>query len=525
MYHLTCVAREAHDILLPAFAHRSPMLINNASTATAAAVLLTAALSGTAAAQGLGPFEGQTDVGGAQAGSTLYDLEDQSFVIVGSGTNMWTDRDEFRFVWKKMTGDFILRTRANFMGEGVEPHRKIGWTIRPTLEPNSMHVTASIHGDGLTSLQFRRTTGGQTEQIEMPDSLPDIIQLERRGNRFIMSVASFGEPLTAQEVAEIDLGDEVYVGLYVCAHNAEVFERAVFRDVRIIRPAAENFVPYRDYIGANIEVMEVATGNRRIVHTGPDAMQAPNWTLDGRALIYNSGGRLYRFDLATGASSPIDTGPIVRNNNDHVISFDGTMLGISSASPEGEQSVVYSVPIGGGQPKRITANAPSYFHGWSPDGQYMVYTGGRNDAWDIYRISSEGGEEERLTTDPALDDGPEYTPDGEWIYFNSTRSGLMQIWRMRADGSRQEQVTNDDRNNWFPHVSPDGQEIVYISYSDDITPTDHPWYKQVYLHLMPIEGGESKVIGYVYGGQGTINVPSWSPDGRYIAFVSNTAVQ
>ena len=496
--------------------------------ALAAALLLGTSLNTSARAQvpaaPLGPFEGQTDVGGAKEGSTTWNPEDQSFTIVGSGTNMWADRDEFRFVWKRMRGDFILRTRAHLLGEGVDPHRKIGWTIRPALEPGSPHVTAAIHGDGLTSLQFRRTPGGETEQIVAPDTAPDIIQLERRGGRYIMAVATYGEPLTREEVSDVELGDEVYVGLYVCSHNADVFERAVFRDVRIVVPAAESFTPYRDYLGANIEILDLESGNRTIVHSGPDAMQAPNWTLDGRALIYNSEGRLYRFDLASREARVIDTGNIVGNNNDHVISFDGTMLGISSRSPEGEQSVVYTVPIAGGEPKRVTAKAPSYFHGWSPDGRYLVYTGGRDGNYDIYRVSADGGEETRLTTHEALDDGPEYTPDGQWIYFNSTRAGLMQLWRMRPDGSGQEQVTNDGFNNWFPHISPDGRWIAFISYSDEIRPDDHPWYKHVYLRLMPIEGGEPKVIAYVYGGQGTINVPSWSPDSRRLAFVSNTAM-
>lgn len=476
-----------------------------------------------AAAQDLGPFEGVTDVGEPQTGSTVYDPEDQSFSIVGSGTNMWADRDEFRFVWKRMSGDFILRTRAHLLGEGVDPHRKIGWTIRPTLDPGSPHVTAAIHGDGLTSLQFRRAAGAETEQVVSPDSAPDIIQLERRGNRFIMSVATMGETFTREEVSDVALGDEVYVGLFVCAHNPEVLERATFRDVRIIVPAAEDFTPYRDYLGANVEILDLDNRHRRIVYSAPQALQAPNWTLDGAALIYNADGRLYRFDLATREPRLIDTGEIVRNNNDHVISFDGSMLGISSASPEGEQSVIYTVPIEGGVPRRVTPNAPSYFHGWSPDGRYLVYTGGRGGEWDIYRIPAEGGEETRLTTAEGLDDGPEYTPDGEWIYFNSTRSGTMQIWRMRADGSDQQQVTDDGFNNWFPHISPDGRWIVFLSYGPEIAPDDHPWYKEVYLRLMPAAGGEPEVIAYVYGGQGTINVPSWSPDSRQIAFVSNSA--
>ena len=166
---------------------------------------------------------------------------------------------------------------------------------------------------------------------------------------------------------------------------------------------------------------------------------------------------------------------------------------------------------------------PSYLHGWSPDGKFLVYTGGRSNKFDIYKIPSDGsGSEIRLTEAPGLNDGPEYTPDGKYIYFNSSRTGKMQIWRMKSDGSEQEQITNDQYNNWFPHISPDGKRIVIISFPEDINPTDHPYYKQCYLRLLPIEGGEPKVIAYVYGGQGTINVPSWSPDSQRIAFVSNS---
>ncbi len=155
-----------------------------------------------------------------------------------------------------------------------------------------------------------------------------------------------------------------------------------------------------------------------------------------------------------------------------------------------------------------------------------MYTGGRNDQYDIYRIPSDGsGPEERLTDHEGLDDGPEYSPDGRYIYFNSTRSGTMQIWRMKADGSDPEQVTDDEYNNWFPHLSPDGTRIAFITFPKEVDPADHPYYKRVYLRLMPAEGGEARVIAYVYGGQGTINVPSWSPDGTMLAFVSNTGIE
>ncbi len=168
---------------------------------------------------------------------------------------------------------------------------------------------------------------------------------------------------------------------------------------------------------------------------------------------------------------------------------------------------------------------PSYLHGWSPDAKFLVYTGGRGDEYDIYKIPSDGGGAEiKLTHVKGLDDGPEFSPDGRFIYFNSVRSGKMQLWRMKADGQDPEAVTNDEYNNWFPHVSPDGKWIVFLSFGSDVSPSDHPYYKHVYLRLMPVEGGPARVVAYVYGGQGTINVPSWSSDGRMIAFVSNSAL-
>jgi Tol biopolymer transport system component len=156
------------------------------------------------------------------------------------------------------------------------------------------------------------------------------------------------------------------------------------------------------------------------------------------------------------------------------------------------------------------------------DGKNILFTGHRDDQWDIWSINVDTKKETNLTNNPTLDDGSEFSPDGKWIYFNSVRTGTMQIWRMKPDGSGQEQVTFDSYNNWFPHFSPDGKWIVYLAFPADIDPASHPFYKKTYLKLMPASGGIAKTIGYVYGGQGTINVPSWSPDSRKIAFVSNT---
>jgi TolB protein len=476
----------------------------------------------------LGEFDGHGDVGSPKiAGSAAYNPISQEYLLSAAGVNMWAARDEFHFVWKRMTGDFILQARVQFLGKGVEAHRKAGLIVRSTQDADAAYVDGIVHGDGLTSLQFRRTKGAITEERPSPIKGADVIQVERKGNTYTLSAAKFGDPFTNTELPDVNLGDDVFVGLAVCSHNADVTERAVFSDVRIIRPAKDGFVPYRDYLGSVLEVLEVETGRRRIVHRSEQPFEAPNWTRDGGALIYNTSGRsegrgrLYRFDLATRQPAIIDTGSSNRNNNDHVLSFDGTMLGISDQSAG--QSAVYTLPIAGGSPKRITPLTPSYLHGWSPDGKSLVYTGGRSKEYDIYSIAADGsGAEVRLTDVKGLDDGPEFTPDGRFIYFNSVRSGTMQIWRMKPDGKDPEQITDDGFNNWFPHISPDGQWIAFISFPKEVDPSDHPYYKRVYLRLMPVAGGAPKVIAYVYGGQGTINVPSWSPDSRMLAFVSNT---
>ena len=492
--------------------------------ALAALLLLPALAAAQQPAPHLGAFDGQTDVGAVRhAGAVTHDTARDDYVISGSGTNVWTDHDAFHFLWKRMTGDFIVTARAGLVGKGVEAHRKMGWMVRSTLAPDAPHASAVVHGDGLASLQFRRTAGAQTEEHRSPVTAPDVVQLERRGGRYIMSVARFGDTLATEQVTDVALGDTVYVGLFVCAHNDTVVERARVRDVRITVPAPEGFVPYRTYLGANLELLDVASGDRRVIYRSPDALQAPNWTPDGRALIYNNGGRMYRFDLATRTPGVIETGTVTNNNNDHVLAFDGRTLGVSSGlAADSNRSNVFTVPVGGGTPTRVTKRGPSYLHGWSPDGKFIVFTGERGGEFDIYRIPAGGGEEVRLTNTPGLDDGPEYAPDGRWIYFNSVRSGRMQIWRMRPDGSAPEQVTNDGFNNWFPHVSPDGRSLVFITFPPEVPPGDHPWYKHVYLRTMPVAGGTPRVIAYVYGGQGTINVPSWSPDSKHVAFVSNT---
>jgi Tol biopolymer transport system component len=478
----------------------------------------------------LGEFERLADVGGVQlAGTATYDRETQEYTLTASGANVWGEQDSFSYLFSRVEGDFIVRARVDLVGWGAHPHRKTGWMVRRSLDPGSPHVSAAVHGDGLASLQYRPSASAETSEVQSSVSKPDIVQLERVGDTYTLSVARFGEPFVVTGTHTQDLGASPYVGLFVCSHDRAVLERVIFSNVRIVRPAWAGLVPYRDYLGSRLEVMDVATGKRRVLLTATGSLQAPNWTRDGKALIYNSEGRLFRFDLETRVVSAIDTGFATRNNNDHVLSWDGTSIGISHHDPEdGGASTLYTLPLGGSAaPVRITARGAgdSYLHGFSPDDERLVFTGFRRGKYDVWEIDLRTRSETQLTDTPALDDGAEYSPDGRHIHFNSNRTGTMQLWRMKADGSDPVQLTHDAYHDWFPHPSPDGSRVAFLSYRpDDVESGDHPFYRQVYLRLMPAAGGPPRVIGYLYGGQGTINVASWSPDGRQIAFVSNTAV-
>ena len=509
-------------------------------------------------------FEESGDIGNCGImGSAEFNPERQEYILTGSGENIWFNSDQFHFAWKKLKGDFILTADVRFTGEGSHEHRKAGWMIRDGLEGNAPHVSATVHGDGLASLQYRVDGGGETAEHRSAVIAPDVIRLERNGDLFIFSAAVRGMPFDTVSVRQASMTGETYAGLFVCSHDNSVAETAVFSNVRITRPAGPGLVPYRDYLGSSLEIMDIETGHRTVVFQAPNSIQAPNWTPDGRYLIYNSEGLLYRFDLETGRPAVINSGFATSNNNDHVLSFDGRMLGISHhAAEEDNRSIIYIMPADGitadgitaqgitadqsipknsypeggypkgGYPERITAKGPSYLHGWSPDGCWLTYTAERNGNYDIYKIQVKEKQEIRLTDSPGLDDGSEYSPDGEYIYFNSVRTGTMKLWRMKPDGSQQEQLTFDEYNDWFPHISPDGKQFVFLSFMPEVKADDHPFYKNVYIRKITIPGEHDgrqdfaaltpEVIAYLYGGQGTINVPSWSPDGKKVAFVSNS---
>ncbi|MGO7584403.1 TolB family protein [Rhizobium ruizarguesonis] len=267
---------------------------------------------------------------------------------------------------------------------------------------------------------------------------------------------------------------------------------------------------------SSVEIYNVGTGRAREVWQTDRLVEAPNFSPDGSYLLLNGDGLLYRLPLDGGKVVKVDTGFAVNCNNDHGISPDGTEIVISDKTEFGK-SAIYILPIEGGTPRLITQNLPSYWHGWSPDGRQLAYCGIRDDLFDIYTISVDGGAETRLTHGEGRNDGPDYSADGQWIYFNSSRTGLMQIWRIHPDGTGLEQVTSDNQGNWFAHPSPTNDKVLILSYDPSVF--DHPRDLDVRLRLMDMDGGNLKTLFELFGGQGTINVPCWSPDGDEFAYV------
>jgi WD40 repeat protein len=380
----------------------------------------------------------------------------------------------------------------------------------------------------MTGLQFRTEKGGLTGEVQSPSWGPAHLRIEKHGAYATMWLAGDGGELKiAGASPRMELKEPFYVGIGVCSHDKDVVEKAVFSDVKLTAlkgAMASSTASEKDSaLYSFLETLPVESNDRTAVYMAHGRFEAPNWTRDGKDLLFNREGRILRMPV-DGKTAPqtIDTGFAIRCNNDHGLSPDSSLLVISDQSQEDHKSLVYVLPLGGGTPRRVTKNSPSYWHGWSPDGKTLAFVGQRNGDFDIYTIAVEGGEETRLTTAKGLDDGPEYSPGGQYIYFNSERTGHMQIWRMKADGSEQEQVFADENNNWFPHISPDGKYMVFLTYDKSVS--GHPENKDVSLRLMTMADKKIKTIAQLFGGQGTINVPSWSPDSKSVAFVSYALV-
>lgn len=466
--------------------------------------------------QSHGIFDNNSDVGSVMhAGSARYIRDKNEYKITGGGANIWGEKDAFQYLWKKDSGDFSLTTKIRWIGQGKNEHRKAGWMIRQSLAPDSPYADAVIHGNGLTCLQYRKTIGGPTEEIQSPIWEPAFVRLERLGPVFSLYISKEGKVFQPVGAVSVALEDPVYVGLVVCSHDDMIKETAIFSKVDMKSLGVHKMEDRA--IESSLEIISVETGQRSIVYRADTHFEAPNWSRDGKYLLFNSGGKLYTIPVSGGKPTLLNTGSANQCNNDHGFSPDGKLLAISDQHKG--TSLIYVLPATGGTPRQVTELGPSYWHGWSPDGKTLAYCAERNGNYDIYTIPVEGGQETRLTDAEGLDDGPDYSPDGRYIYFNSERTGAMRIWRMDSDGGNQIQLTNDDQYaDWFAHPSCDGKQIVFLSYASDVK--GHPANKDVALRIMSSSGNQPRVLTHLFGGQGTINVPSWSPDNKYIAFVS-----
>jgi TolB protein len=283
---------------------------------------------------------------------------------------------------------------------------------------------------------------------------------------------------------------------------------------------------------SHITIYDLPSRTGHVVYSAPGVIEAPNWSRDGKYLLVNTRGHLYRLGLGReqGALAELSLGAGgYVCNNDHDLSADGKQLAFSAADPESAKSRVFVSDANGQNVRLVTPKAPSYFHGWSPDAHFLAFVAERGDGrFELYRVPATGGAEERLTFSGGYDDGPEYSPDGRWIYFNSNRGGRWNLWRIPSEGAgakdaRAEQITNDAPEDWFPHLSPDGKWIVFLSFPPG-TEGHNDKMAGMRLRLMPTpvkasDASTSEVLVEFFGGQGTINVNSWSPDSKQFAYV------
>lgn len=490
----------------------------------------------------IGIFDNQQDIGYVKiAGSSSYDEATQGYTIKGSGANIWFNEDQFHFIYKKISGDFILTADFAFTGDtsGAVGHRKIGWMVRESLAPDAVSMNACAHIDGLIALQWREMRGAfmQDPQGEIFSAKRALqtMQLERKGKTLIMRIANPGEPLQLVGKHDLnDLKDTVLAGLYICAHDSNTLASARVWNVRIDHPVENPYQPNpqlskpapEEIMGCRLEIVDMTGGNRKVIYESKGRFEAPNWMPNGRKLLFNEHGSLYTIPIDGGVPEKLNTGSAAKINNDHGISFDGKILAISNSREglPGGGSSVYVLPLTGGEPRLLTKQAPSYWHGWNPNNKEVCFVAQRGTRiYNLYKQDINSDKEVQLTFNTKGHvDGPEFSPDGKYIYYNANPTGTMQIWRMKPDGSSNEQITFDQYHNWFPHISPDGKWIVFISFPPDIDPNSHPSYQRVMLRSMPASGGAPRVLAYLFGGQGTLNAPSWSPDSKRLAFVSNS---
>jgi len=487
------------------------------SAVACALVLAACRLLSAQSGSSLGIFDGHTDIGTIlHPGSASYDATTQNYTITGSGDDMWAAEDDFQFLWKKMTGDIALTADIRILGTTGHPRRKAVLMVRQSLDTDARDAYIAWHGNGMTALQYRDDKTDGVRMLQLAQSAPTRVRIERRGDFIYTFVRdASGKMVPSGASTKLALTGPVYVGLGVCAHDKNVTETATFSNVRL-----EQLVPSHatSVLYSALETVAVNTTYRQVIYVAPTRFETPNFSGDGKSLFFDHDGLMRKIAL-NGAAEPvtISTGSRTKLLGDHGVSPDGTMLQISDSSADGK-SRIYVVPAEGGEPRLVAKNGPSYTHGWSPDGKTLAFEGDRNGALQVYTIPVAGGDETQLTSGKAYNDCAEFAGDGKSIYFASDRTGSMQIWQMNIDGTEQRQVLGDDREDWFPHVSPDGKMIAFLAYAKGTQ--GHPADVDVELRLMTIADKKVKVLAKFFGGRGSINGPSWSPDSRRVAFVS-----
>jgi dipeptidyl aminopeptidase/acylaminoacyl peptidase len=484
-------------------------------------------LAVTAPAQRTGIFDLRGDLGVTpKKGSLEFNPATGEYRITGGGANIWATADAGYFLWTRVTGDVQFSADVSFVGTGAVAHRKAVLMVRQDLTPDAAYADVAIHGDGMASLQYRPSAGAQTLETRSALNGATRLRLERRGNGYTMFVGKPGEEMVSTGPQQVDLVGPVYVGIGVCSHDADILETAVFSHVQLGgRQATAAQQRYR----SKITIFDLASRATSTRYTADQVIEAPNWSRDGRFLLVNTGGNLYRLPVEGEAKlEQIDLGSEgYRCNNDHDFTRDGKRLAFSASSLTSRQSQVYLAGGDGSGAKLMTPLAPSYFHGWSPDAKWLAFVGQRDNKFTLFRVPVEGGAEQRLTS-KGYDDGPEYSPDGKFIYFNSNRTDGWDIWRIPADGggpgdARAERVTNDEVEDWFPHFSPNGKWLLIFGFPHG-TANHNDKMEGVVLRLMPAPGktlkpAKPEELVKFFGGQGTINVNSWSPDSKKFAYV------
>ena len=499
-------------------------------TALASGFLAPGIAAAQTAGNSLGIFEGQTDVGTVTPpGTATFDAATGVYSIRTAGNDLWANKDEFHFVWKKVSGDVSLTADVKVPESTATSHvhRKAVLMFRQTLDTDALSAEAVLHASAETALQYRPSKGGTLQTILFNVGAPQRMRLEKRGDTITLFLSMHGEPLhQAGASTKLHFDGTFYAGLGMSAHKQDVLELATFAHVELqpLHPPAAS-AAMEIYSTLHTISIDPKAPIDYLIQTGKGQMEAPNWSRDDKTLIFDRAGKMWSIPTGEGKGSlaeatPIDIGNATGCTGSHGLSPDGKWLAMSCTTPGQPGLRVYIVPAAGGTPRLVTANPDSYFHSWSPDGKTIVFTRPSHGtgAINLYSIAVDGVQETALTTGTGVNDDPDYSSDGQWIYFNSDRAGGMQIWRMRPDGSKPEQVTFDERPNWTPHPSPDGKSILILSYDKDVT--GHPANKDVTLRILNVSGGEIRDLVRIVGGAGSDNVPNWAPDGARFAYVS-----